>query len=156
MTVEFLTRNWSLAIASVLLTAIALFLLHRVYTDSARGQLRRRLRELASRYRDVDRAQRAVEKAEHKLQRLGARVAAVKPRHIDEARESLEDARSLLKIAADQVAFRDDVHRMPVFEELLLPVVVSSTVFFELIGPVMARYALVQAGEIGKLSTAEK
>ena len=117
MTVEFLTRNWSLAIASVLLTAIALFVLYRVYSESARGQLRRRLRELASRYREVDRAQRATEKAHRKLQRLGARVDAVKPRHIDEARGALEDARSLLKIAKDQVLIAENHVRKVIVEE---------------------------------------
>jgi len=117
VTVEFLTRNWSLAIASVLLSAIALFVLHRIYSDSARGQLRSRLRELATRYRDVDRAQRAAEKAHRKLERLGARVAAVKPRHIDEAREALEDARSLLKIAEDQVLVAENHVRKVIVEE---------------------------------------
>jgi len=38
-------------------------------------------------------------------------------------------------------------NRMPEFKELLLPVVISSTVFFELAGPVVTRFALHQVGE---------
>lgn len=117
MTAEFLTRNWALAIASVLLTAIALFVVHRIYSASARGQLRRRLRELTSRYREVDRAQRAAEKAQRTLQRLGTRIATVKPRHVNEAREALEDARSLLKIAEDQVLIAENHVRKVIVEE---------------------------------------
>jgi Kef-type K+ transport system membrane component KefB len=38
-------------------------------------------------------------------------------------------------------------NRMPQFTEMLLPIVISSTVFFELTGPVLTRYALHRVGE---------
>jgi Kef-type K+ transport system membrane component KefB len=35
----------------------------------------------------------------------------------------------------------------PEFRDIILPVVLGSTVIFELLGPVMTRWALIQAGE---------
>lgn len=117
MTLDFITRNWSLAIAFVLLTGIALFVLFRLYADSARGQLGSRIRELRTRYRDFDQAGRAVGRAERRLERLGANAASVKPRHVEEARETLADARALLKIAADQVLIGENHVRKVIVEE---------------------------------------
>jgi len=117
VTLDFVIRNWSLVIASVLLTAIALFVLYRLYSDSSRGQLGARIRSLELCYRDVDRAQRAVRKAERRLDRLDARAASVKPRHVEEARDTLTDARSLLKIAEDQVLIAENHVRTVIVEE---------------------------------------
>ncbi len=39
------------------------------------------------------------------------------------------------------------VGRFPEYRTTILPLVVASTVFFELIGPVLTRYALHQTGE---------
>ena len=117
MTVDFFTRHWSLVIASVLFTAIALFVLFRVYTDSTRGQLGARVRDLQSRYRDVDKASTAVRRAEKRLARLTKKSASVKPRLVEEAREGLEDAQSLLKIAGDQVLIAENYVRKVIVEE---------------------------------------
>lgn len=38
--------------------------------------------------------------------------------------------------------------RFPRFSEVILPVVVASTVLFEVLGPILTRYALARAGEI--------
>jgi hypothetical protein len=38
-------------------------------------------------------------------------------------------------------------HHLPEFKEVIMPVVIGSTVIFELIGPVMTRKALVKIGE---------
>jgi Kef-type K+ transport system membrane component KefB len=41
-------------------------------------------------------------------------------------------------------------HRFPATKEIVFPVVIATTIFFELIGPIMTRVALVRAGEISK------
>lgn len=117
MAVEFVTRNWALVLASILLTAIGLFVLFRLYSDSARGQLGARVRALRARYREVDKARHAVARAETRVEGLGRRAASVKPRHLEEAREALEDARALLKIAADQVLIAENHVRKVILEE---------------------------------------
>ena len=40
--------------------------------------------------------------------------------------------------------------RIPELADTLLPIVISATVFFELLGPVLTRLALKRAGEVGK------
>lgn len=117
MTLDFAIRNWSLVVASVLALAIGLFVAHRVFSASARGQLRQQLRVLKQRYRQVDRAQRDVDKAAARLAKLRSKAASVKPRHGREAAEALEDARSLLKIAADQVLIAENHARKVIVEE---------------------------------------
>lgn len=117
MTVEFITRHWSLVGASVLFTAIALFLAFRIHTDSASGQLGARVRALRERYQDVDNAERAAARAEQRLAKLTEKSASVKPRHVEEAREALDDARSLLKIASDQVLIAENHVRKTILEE---------------------------------------
>jgi len=117
VTVDLLTRNWSLAIAAVLATVILLFVAFRAFADSARGQLLRRARSLRSRYAQARRARKAVAKAAARLQKLQGRAASVKPRHVQEAAETLEDARSLLKIAEDQVMIAENHVRKVIVEE---------------------------------------
>lgn len=117
MTLEFVIRNWSLVIGSVLGTAVALFLAHRAFSDSARGQLRSHRRMLTRRYRAADRADATVAKAAKRLEKLQSKLASVKPRHLQEAAEALEDARSLLKIAHDQVLIAENQVRKLIVEE---------------------------------------
>ena len=38
-------------------------------------------------------------------------------------------------------------HHFPEFKEVIMPVVIGSTIIFELIGPVMTKKALIKAGE---------
>ena len=117
MILEFPIRYWSLAVAGVLATAIVLFLGFRVFSDSARGQLRSQLRALRRRYKKVDRARSRVRKAHARLERLRAKAASVKPRRVHEAAEALADARSLLKIAEDQVLIAENYVRRIIVEE---------------------------------------
>lgn len=117
MSIEFLVRHWSLVAASVIATAIALFVLFRVFTDSARGQLRGRVRTLDRCYRDAARARTVADKADSQLTRLRSNSSRVKPRHLQEASEALQDARALLKIADDQVLVAENHVRKIIVEE---------------------------------------
>ena len=42
------------------------------------------------------------------------------------------------------------VQRFPEFQSVILPVVLGSTVFFELLGPVATRWVLVRVGEVNR------
>lgn len=103
MSVELLTKNWALVAASVLGTGIFLFVIFRTFQDSSRGRLNAAVATLKQREKEARVAKKAVSKAEAKLERLRSKAESVKPRIAQEASETLEDARSLLKIADDQV-----------------------------------------------------
>ncbi len=117
MNLELFTRNWALVIASVLGTAIFLFVLFRLYEASPRGRLNRDVRRLDSRKSEVAKAQQKMDKAEARLVGLQSRAASVKPRLVSEAEEALQDARSLKKIADDQVLRAQKLVRDVILEE---------------------------------------
>ncbi len=117
MTVDFISRNWSLLIAGVLATGIVLFLLFRVFSDSARGRLRSEVKRLNQCYKDYQRARKASDKAAERLATLEQKAASVKPRRIQEASEALEDARMLQKIAEDQVMIAENYVQKLIVDE---------------------------------------
>lgn len=117
MNLEFLTRHWALVLAGILAVVITLFVLFRVWSDSAGGQLRAMHNALLRRRQELSRQQKVADKAEKKLVKLRARTDSVKPRHLQEAAEALEDAAALAKIANDQVMIAETRLRELILEE---------------------------------------
>ena len=117
MNLEFLTRHWALMLAGVLAAVITLFLVFRAWSDSAGGQLRAMQNALRHRRQDLSRQEKRADKAEERLARLRARADSVKPRHLHEAAEALEDATALAKIANDQVMIAETRLRELILEE---------------------------------------
>ncbi len=117
MSVEFLIRNWALVAASILGTGILMFVLLRLYRESDRGQLGHRVRVLQGRYKDVARAQKGLDMASERLDALRKNAPTVKPRHVEEAGEAIEDARMLLNNANDQVLIAEKDVRQLILDE---------------------------------------
>jgi len=117
MTPDYLQQHWALVIASVLATAVLLFVAFRLYQGSSPGQLHARVRELRKREQKLKATARALRKAESRLTRLRSRSESVKPRNIDEASGSLADAQALHKIAMDQVLIAQNHVRKVILEE---------------------------------------
>jgi len=117
MLLDLATRNWALVIASVLGTAILLFVLFRLYTDSPRGRLRRRVHTLRAQQAAAGKARRQLGKAQRRLARLQGRAASVRPRLVSAADEAVQDAQMLLKIADDQVLIAIRLVREVILEE---------------------------------------
>ena len=117
MTLDVLIRHWALIGASVLGTAVLLFVLYRLYEDSGRGRLRTTVRELRSREQAAKKARSVTHKAASRVERLRAKADKVKPRSIEEAAGSLEDARALQKIADDQLLIARNHVRKIILEE---------------------------------------
>jgi hypothetical protein len=117
VTVELLIRNWALVVASIFATGILVFVLVRLYRESDRGQLGNLVRELQGRYTAVARAQKGVDKATERLDRLRENAPTVKPRHVEEAGEAVEDALLLLNNANDQVLIAEKDVRQLILDE---------------------------------------
>lgn len=117
MMLDVLGKYWALIGASVLGTAVLLFVLFRIYQDSGRGRLLARVAELRVRECEAKKARKSLAKAAARLERLRARADSVKPRLGQEASEALEDARALQKIADDQVLVAQNHVRKIILEE---------------------------------------
>lgn len=117
MTLDYLSRNWALVAASVLVTAVLLFVVFRAYQDSAKGRLQAKAKQLRAREQDARAARKAVDKAVASLDRLRAKADSVRPRRVEEASGALEDARALQKIADDQVLIARNHVRKIILEE---------------------------------------
>jgi len=117
MTLELVTRNWALVVASVLGTAILMFVLFRLYTDSPRGRLRRCVRTLRVKQAAAGKTRRQLGAAQRRLAHLQARAALIKPRLVSAADEAVQDAQMLQKIADGQVLIAIKQVREVILEE---------------------------------------
>jgi len=105
---ELLKSNWALLVAVGIGLIIVVIVLSRLIRRSAWGQLRETRRALTEARQDEARALQAVDKAERIARRLHEQAEQTKPRHVREAKELLEDARMLAKIANDKVLIAEN------------------------------------------------
>lgn len=110
-------QHWALFVAAGLGAGIGLFVAIRLYGDSARGRLGRRVRELRQQYTELVQAANRVQRAEKRLEKLGRRADSVKPRRMQEARVALEDAQALARIVEDRVLIAENQVRKLIVEE---------------------------------------
>ena len=101
MDFESLGQHWALLIAIVPASVVIASLASVMRRQSAGGQLSRANRAHASAMTEHRRARRAVDSATSRLEKLSARAGRVKPRAMSEAKEALQDALALEKIADD-------------------------------------------------------
>ena len=112
-----LTGNWALALAIVVAGLATIVIIAGVMRRSARGQLKRVRADLRKALRNRNKAASAAEKLQRRLARLGANVEKVKPRLLQEAKDALQDARALEKIAHDKVLVAGNHLRRVIHEE---------------------------------------
>lgn len=117
MTIDYLQQNWALVIASVLGLGIALFVLFRVSQDSRRGRLGSALTYMRDRERAAQAAEKAIGKANARIERLQAKAASVAPKQLEEARDTLVEARELAKLIDDQLLIARNNVRLLITEE---------------------------------------
>ena len=112
-----LTENWALWAAAVpgliVIVSVGRYLLRR----TAGGRLRQVLKKQRQATKTVAKAHKLRAKAEARVRKLDARAQKVKPRILQEAREALEDALALQKIADDNALVQANHVRRVIFEE---------------------------------------
>ena len=114
---NFLKSNWALGVAAVIGLIIVFFVILQLVRRSAWGQLQETLRILDKARRDEANALRSVEKAERIAERLQENADRAKPRHVQESKEALSDARALAKIANDKILVAENHVRRVIHEE---------------------------------------
>jgi hypothetical protein len=117
MNAELLQSHSALILASVTgLVLLALALTH-IIRASARGQLRRVRKALAAERARLRKTVAVVARAERQKSRLAEHADKVKPRHLQEANEALQDAKALARIANDRVLIAENHLRRVILEE---------------------------------------
>ena len=117
MTVDFLQQHWALFMASIVGTVVLLFAGWRAWLDSSRGRLhaaRRRLREAKA---AAERQHKRLVQLSARLESLRSKAESVKPLHLQEATEAVQDGQALLKIACDQLLIAQNHVRKIIVEE---------------------------------------
>lgn len=112
-----LKSNWALIVAAVIGFIIIVLVIIQLIKKSARGQLRQTLQALAKARQDEAKAIKSVEKAEHIARRLYDNQDRAKPRYLQEAKDALQDARALAKIAKDKILIAENHVRRVILQE---------------------------------------
>ncbi len=117
MTLSFLEQHWALVSASIVGSVVVVFVAWRAWVDSPRGRLGIARRHLRNKALARDKQRKALQRLSRRLDELEARADSVKPRHLREAAEAVQDAEALLKITADQVLIAENHVRKIIVEE---------------------------------------
>jgi len=117
MNIEALTNNWALIFAAVPALIAVILVLQFTLGRTASGQLRKVLKGNRDAQKKLTNARRLSQKTVARVEKLTSRAGQIKPRILQEAREAAEDARSLEKIADDQVQITANHVRRVIHEE---------------------------------------
>jgi hypothetical protein len=103
MNATTLQQYWALIAASVLIFAIALFVVYRLVEDSRRGRLASALNHLRERERALAKASKTLARAQSGLEKLQRRGDSVPPGKVLEAKDALQAADETVRLLNDQV-----------------------------------------------------
>ncbi len=112
-----LTGNWALALAVIVASLVTIVIIAGVMRRSARGQLKRVRADLRKALKSRSKATSTAEKSQRQWAKLDANADKVKPRLLQEAKDALQDARALEKIAHDRVLVAGNHVRRVIHDE---------------------------------------
>ena len=117
MTIDLLIRHWALGAASVIIVAVALFVLGRLYQGSPRGRLAANVARVRAAHRAAAKAAARLSAAQRRLERLQGQAEQVRPSVLTEAAGKVQDAMALRKLADDDVLVAQNHVRKVILEE---------------------------------------
>ena len=117
MNETLLTGNWALVLALIVASVAMIVIIAGVMRRSATGQLKRVRADLRKALKSRSKARSTAEKLQRRLAKLDANADKVKPRLLQEAKDALQDARALEKIAHDKVLVAGNHVRRVIHDE---------------------------------------
>jgi hypothetical protein len=117
MNLESLQSDWALWAAIVALLLAFLAIIPKLLKRTSRSKLNRVFADVKAARKELRKSLRAAEKAEKKYERLLTRADRVKPRVLQEAKESAEDGKALAKILNDKVIVAETHVRRIIYDE---------------------------------------
>jgi septal ring factor EnvC (AmiA/AmiB activator) len=117
MSNTLLTDNWALALAVIVASPATIVIIAVVLRNSARGRLKRVRADLRKALKSRSKTASTAGKLQRRLAKLDANADKVKPRLLQEAKDALQDARALEKIAHDKVLVAGNHVRRVIHDE---------------------------------------
>jgi len=117
MNLESLQSDWAIWLALAILLIAAAMITPRLLKMTSRSKLSRVFADVKAARKELRKSVRAAKKAGKKLEKLLARADRVKPRVLQEAKESVEDGRALAKILNDKVIVAETHVRRIIYDE---------------------------------------
>ncbi|HSD69497.1 MAG TPA: hypothetical protein VLB07_08085 [Woeseiaceae bacterium] len=114
---DFIVQHWGLLAGALLVVAVALHLALSGWQRSASGQLRHALVSMQEQRRAAAKATDVAAKAEARLDKLLQSRDKLRPSLLQEAKDALQDARALQKIADDRLLVAENQVRRIILEE---------------------------------------
>lgn len=97
-----LENHWALILAALPALVVVTHVLRNTISRTANGQLRTVLNAYRESQKNLDKAKSRSERARAHVEKLIAKAVDTKPRILTEAREAVQDAESMVKIAGDR------------------------------------------------------
>jgi len=117
MDIGFLRSDWAAWAALLLSILVTALVMRAIFKRSARGQLNHALRNVRESNKALHVATKDAQKANARLEKLSGKSDKVKPRILQEARDTLEDCRALVKILDDKNQVTTNHLRRVIYEE---------------------------------------
>lgn len=117
MELHFAKQNWALFAALLVALMVAVTIAMQTLAQTPSNRLRRVRGDLEQERRKFAKAEAFARKAEARVDRLMQKQDAVKPQSLQDARDALQDARALAKIADDRLMVAENQVRKIIHEE---------------------------------------
>ena len=117
MNLESLQSDWAIWLALAMLLIAAAMITPRLLKMTSRSKLSRVFADVKAARKELRKSVRAAKKAGKKFEKLLARADRVKPRVLQEAKESVEDGRALARILNDKVIVAETHVRRIIYDE---------------------------------------
>lgn len=112
-----LQSDWAIWLALVMLLIALVSIIPQLLKMTSRSKLNRVFADVKTARKELKKSTRAAKKAEKRLEKLLARAGRVKPRVLQEAKEAVEDGKSLAKIMNDKVIVAETHVRRVIYDE---------------------------------------
>lgn len=110
-------QNWALYAAVVPAAIVLSAIIGAIWRKSTHGELHQKIAVYRSDRKRFERARKVHNRAADRLRKMQSRADHVKPRLLQEAKESVADAAALVRIADDKMQVSANILRKFIFEE---------------------------------------
>jgi peptidoglycan hydrolase CwlO-like protein len=117
MNIESLQSDWAIWLALASLVIAIVLIIPILLKQTARSKLNKVLSDLKETQKELHKTARVSNKTEKKLQKMLANIELVKPRELQEAKDSVDDSKALTKILSDKMMVAQNHVRRVIHDE---------------------------------------